>query len=83
MSDFQLGSFYDESCPNGTIPIRRVTEQDMLRAYSINSFGTKLQNQVPHDVCNHIISIIFHSISFFFNFHVFYLFMVHKDSKNN
>ncbi|XP_050918087.1 uncharacterized protein LOC127135410 [Lathyrus oleraceus] len=49
MGDFQLGSFYDESCPNGTIPIRRVTEQDMLRAYSINSFGTKVVNQIPHD----------------------------------
>ncbi|XP_023524233.1 uncharacterized protein LOC111788198 [Cucurbita pepo subsp. pepo] len=29
------------SCPNGTIPIRRVREQDLLRANSLDSFGKK------------------------------------------
>ncbi|KAL5063406.1 hypothetical protein RYX36_025143 [Vicia faba] len=45
MSDFPLWSLSGESCPEGTIPVRRVTEQDMLRAYSINSFGRKRSNQ--------------------------------------
>lgn len=30
-----------ESCPEGTIPIRRTTEEDMLRASSVASFGKK------------------------------------------
>ncbi|XP_058763422.1 protein neprosin-like [Vicia villosa] len=49
MSDFQFWSLSGESCPEGTIPIRRVTEQDMLRAHSINSFGTKAANPFPHE----------------------------------
>ncbi|KAL5063407.1 hypothetical protein RYX36_025144, partial [Vicia faba] len=47
---FQLWSLSGESCPEGTIPVRRVTEQDMLRAYSIDSFGRKPSNQYfPHE----------------------------------
>ncbi|KMZ56164.1 hypothetical protein ZOSMA_99G00950 [Zostera marina] len=34
-----------ESCPEGTIPIRRTTEEDMLRARTIRRFGKK-----PHRV---------------------------------
>lgn len=52
-SDFKLWGLYGESCPKGTVPVRRVTEQDMLRAYSIDSFGTKAANRFPHEVCNH------------------------------
>ncbi|XP_058774332.1 protein neprosin-like [Vicia villosa] len=55
MSDFQLWNLFGESCPEGTIPVRRVTEQDMLRAYSINSFGKKLADPVPHD---HAVAIV-------------------------
>ncbi|XVF85028.1 hypothetical protein PTKIN_Ptkin17bG0085700 [Pterospermum kingtungense] len=40
--DFQLWSMSGESCPEGTIPIRRTTEQDMLRASSVRRFGRKL-----------------------------------------
>lgn len=40
--DFQLWSMSGESCPEGTIPIRRTTEQDMLRASSFRRFGRKL-----------------------------------------
>ncbi|KAL5063401.1 hypothetical protein RYX36_025138 [Vicia faba] len=49
MSDFQLWSLSGESCPEGTVPIRRVTEQDILRAHSINSFGTKAGNRFLHE----------------------------------
>ncbi|XP_050918089.1 uncharacterized protein LOC127135413 [Lathyrus oleraceus] len=38
----QLWSLSGESCPNGTIPIRRITEQDLLRANSDSRFGKKL-----------------------------------------
>ncbi|CAL5421303.1 unnamed protein product [Camellia sinensis] len=43
--NFQLWSLSGESCPEGTIPIRRTTEQDILRARSIQSFGTKIRIQ--------------------------------------
>ncbi|PKI37923.1 hypothetical protein CRG98_041698, partial [Punica granatum] len=39
---FQLWRDSGESCPEGTIPIRRTTEQDILRASSIKRFGRKL-----------------------------------------
>ncbi|KAL4280868.1 hypothetical protein GQ457_03G008290 [Hibiscus cannabinus] len=39
--DFQLWSMSGESCPEGTIPIRRTTEADMLRASSVTRFGRK------------------------------------------
>lgn len=47
--NFQLWSLSGESCPEGTIPIRRTTEQDMLRASSINRFGRKLRRRVRRD----------------------------------
>ncbi|XP_004516138.1 protein neprosin-like [Cicer arietinum] len=41
-SDFaQLWSLSGESCPEGTIPIRRTREKDILRAGSIDKFGKK------------------------------------------
>ncbi|GMI75014.1 hypothetical protein like AT1G10750 [Hibiscus trionum] len=39
--DFQLWSMSGETCPEGTIPIRRTTEADMLRASSVRRFGRK------------------------------------------
>jgi hypothetical protein len=79
--NFQLWSLSGESCPEGTIPIRRTKKEDILRASSINTFGRKL-NQVrvdttkyKHVVCNHRTHIflfldIFCSLifSFFFIF---------------
>jgi len=47
--NFQSWSLSGESCPEGTIPIRRTTEQDMLRASSINTFGRKLRRRVRRD----------------------------------
>ncbi|KAM7251070.1 hypothetical protein ACFE04_022953 [Oxalis oulophora] len=41
MEDFQLWRVSGESCPEGTIPIRRSTEEDMLRAINIKRFGQK------------------------------------------
>ncbi|XP_019166596.1 PREDICTED: uncharacterized protein LOC109162330 [Ipomoea nil] len=39
--DFQVWKLSGESCPEGTIPIRRTSEEDMLRASSIRRFGRK------------------------------------------
>ncbi|KAL3644502.1 hypothetical protein CASFOL_009682 [Castilleja foliolosa] len=38
---FQLWTKSGESCPENTIPIRRTTEQDVLRANSVRTFGRK------------------------------------------
>ncbi|KAI3439537.1 uncharacterized protein J3R85_004639, partial [Psidium guajava] len=46
---FQLWAEAGESCPEGTIPIRRTTERDMLRASSIRRFGRKLRRNVRRD----------------------------------
>jgi hypothetical protein len=34
-----------EWCPEGTIPVRRTTEGDLLRASSVGRFGMKPQTQ--------------------------------------
>ncbi|GLU03119.1 hypothetical protein SLE2022_203360 [Rubroshorea leprosula] len=47
--DFQLWSLSRESCPEGSIPIRRTTEQDMLRASSVSRFGRKPRRHVRKD----------------------------------
>ncbi|XP_019445425.1 PREDICTED: uncharacterized protein LOC109349175 [Lupinus angustifolius] len=47
--NFQLWSLSGESCPEGTIPIRRTTEQDMLRASSVSRFGRKIRKPVRRD----------------------------------
>lgn len=47
--EFQLWSFSGESCPEGTIPIRRTTEQDVLRAISVRKFGRKKIRRVRRD----------------------------------
>ncbi|XP_030531399.2 uncharacterized protein LOC115741566 isoform X2 [Rhodamnia argentea] len=46
---FQLWTDGGESCPEGTIPIRRTTEKDILRASSIQRFGRKLRRNVRRD----------------------------------
>ncbi|GAB2269811.1 hypothetical protein Dimus_004729 [Dionaea muscipula] len=40
-TSFQLWLESGESCPEGTIPIRRTTEADVIRASSIGRFGRK------------------------------------------
>ncbi|KAK7407234.1 hypothetical protein VNO78_08968 [Psophocarpus tetragonolobus] len=47
--NFQSWTMSGESCPEGTIPIRRVTEQDMLRASSVSRFGRKIRRRVRRD----------------------------------
>ncbi|XP_019439212.1 PREDICTED: uncharacterized protein LOC109344944 [Lupinus angustifolius] len=47
--NFQMWSLYGESCPEGTIPIRRTIEEDILRASSVNGFGRKLSSSVRRD----------------------------------
>ncbi|XP_028778304.1 uncharacterized protein LOC114734818 [Neltuma alba] len=44
IESFQLWTDSGESCPEGTVPIRRTTEQDILRASSIRRFGRKPRN---------------------------------------
>ncbi|CAN6452025.1 unnamed protein product [Victoria cruziana] len=39
--NFQSWNMRGESCPEGTVPIRRVTEADILRASSLARFGRK------------------------------------------
>ncbi|XP_052205089.1 uncharacterized protein LOC127809945 [Diospyros lotus] len=46
---FQLWSFSGESCPEGTIPIRRTTELDITRANSIERFGRKIPRLTRRD----------------------------------
>ncbi|KAH9708754.1 Carboxyl-terminal peptidase [Citrus sinensis] len=48
--EFQLWSFSGESCPEGTIPIRRTTEQDVLRATSVGKFGRKKIRRVSPEL---------------------------------
>lgn len=38
-----------ESCPDGTIPIRRTTEEDVLRASKFGRFGRKPRRIVRRD----------------------------------
>ncbi|KAJ8773607.1 hypothetical protein K2173_005853 [Erythroxylum novogranatense] len=47
--NFQLWSMSGESCPEETIPIRRTTEQDILRASSYRRYGRKLRRHVRRD----------------------------------
>ncbi|KAF5730870.1 hypothetical protein HS088_TW19G00472 [Tripterygium wilfordii] len=46
---FQQWRDSGQSCPEGTIPIRRTTEKDILRASSIKKFGRKLRRHVRRD----------------------------------
>ncbi|KAM7483179.1 hypothetical protein LguiB_007762 [Lonicera macranthoides] len=46
---FQLWRNSNESCPEGTIPIRRTKEKDVLRTSSIRRFGRKFKRGVRRD----------------------------------
>ncbi|WOK98672.1 hypothetical protein Cni_G07384 [Canna indica] len=51
MSDdvFQLWRSSGETCPDGTVPIRRTKEEDILRASSVKRFGRKPAVTMRHD----------------------------------
>ncbi|KAF8408277.1 hypothetical protein HHK36_007426 [Tetracentron sinense] len=49
LESFQLWTFSGELCPEGTIPIRRTREEDILRASSIQRFGRKVRRNVRRD----------------------------------
>lgn len=38
-----------ESCPEGTVPIRRTTEKDVMRASTLQRFGKKIIRGVRRD----------------------------------
>ena len=44
--NFQTWTLSGEFCPEGTIPIRRTREEDMLRASSVRRFGRKIRGIV-------------------------------------
>ncbi|RWW08680.1 hypothetical protein BHE74_00018186 [Ensete ventricosum] len=48
-NSFQLWRVSGESCPGGTVPIRRTKEEDILRASSVKRFGRKLAVRSRHD----------------------------------
>lgn len=47
--NFQRWTMSGTVCPEGTIPIRRTREQDMMRASSVKRFGRKLRRHVRRD----------------------------------
>ncbi|KAL3835593.1 hypothetical protein ACJIZ3_010329 [Penstemon smallii] len=47
--NFQLWSNSNEYCPEGTVPIRRTSEEDVLRASSIRRFGRKIKRPIRRD----------------------------------
>ncbi|KAB5532062.1 hypothetical protein DKX38_018732 [Salix brachista] len=46
---YQLWTDSGESCPEETVPIRRTTVKDVLRASSVKRFGRKLRRHVRRD----------------------------------
>ncbi|XP_010248579.1 PREDICTED: uncharacterized protein LOC104591445 [Nelumbo nucifera] len=46
---FQSWTISGDSCPEGTVPIRRTREEDVLRASSIRRFGRKVRRPVRRD----------------------------------
>lgn len=49
LESFQLWTDSGESCPEGTVPIRRTREEDILRSNSIQRFGKKQVRSVRRD----------------------------------
>ncbi|KAJ0755132.1 putative neprosin [Helianthus annuus] len=49
INTFQLWAESNEFCPEGTVPIRRTTETDVLRASSLKQFGRKIIRRVRRD----------------------------------
>ncbi|MFS7999475.1 putative neprosin [Helianthus anomalus] len=51
-SDENMDTFQLWDCPKGTVPIRRTTEDDVLRASSLKRFGRKVIRRVRHDTAS-------------------------------
>ncbi|KAK3416767.1 hypothetical protein EUGRSUZ_H02527, partial [Eucalyptus grandis] len=49
MEILQLWRMSSEACPEGTVPIRRMSEADVLRASSIQTFGKKVRSHALTD----------------------------------
>ncbi|XP_057508529.1 uncharacterized protein LOC130791402 [Actinidia eriantha] len=47
--NYQLWSIFGESCPEGTIPIRRTSKKDVLRASNVQKFGRKIRRPIRRD----------------------------------
>ncbi|GFZ21232.1 carboxyl-terminal peptidase, putative [Actinidia rufa] len=47
--NYQLWSILGESCPEGTIPVRRTSEKDVLRASNVRKFGRKITKPIRRD----------------------------------
>ncbi|KAL0447151.1 UNVERIFIED_CONTAM: hypothetical protein Slati_1843000 [Sesamum latifolium] len=47
--NFQAWSMSGEFCPEGTIPMRRTSEEDILRASSVRRFGRKIRRPIRRD----------------------------------
>lgn len=65
--NFQLWSMSGESCPEGTIPIRRTKEEDMLRASSVRRFGRKIRRGVRRDSNSNGHEVFHHKLRFSFS----------------
>ncbi|PWA37877.1 hypothetical protein CTI12_AA586510 [Artemisia annua] len=67
----QVWSSNGESCPNGTIPIRRTTASDILSSSSISNFGKKIR---PDSLATHEYAVgtvgegVYHGAKGVFNF---------------
>ncbi|KAF5758595.1 putative neprosin [Helianthus annuus] len=51
-SDENIDTFQLWDCPKGTVPIRRTTEDDVLRASSLKRFGRKVIRRVRRDTAS-------------------------------
>lgn len=49
INSYQLWTVSGESCPEGTVPIRRTTEKDVMRASTLQRFGRKIIRGVKRD----------------------------------
>lgn len=62
----QLWTVSGESCPEGTVPIRRTTEKDVMRSSKLRRFGRKIRRGVRHDTLSsdHEVILIYFIVSF-------------------
>ncbi|XP_076928186.1 protein neprosin-like [Bidens hawaiensis] len=51
-TDENIDTFQLWDCPAGTVPIRRTTQDDVLRASSLKRFGRKIIRRVRHDTAS-------------------------------
>ncbi|KAL4346601.1 hypothetical protein GQ457_17G026880 [Hibiscus cannabinus] len=56
---FQLWTDTGESCPEGTVPIRRTTEKDILRASSVRRYGRRIHVRRDSTGSGHEHAVVF------------------------